>query len=73
MYLDKSTPEFERKIPTQPAVCTMEMTIYEILHKLVTKQVHRLFVVDSEQNPIGVLSLCDIIDIMNTGHVDTAQ
>jgi len=65
LYLDKATPEFEKTMVNQPLSCNTDMTIYEILHKLVTKRVHRLFVVDGEQIPIGVLSLCDIISMMN--------
>jgi CBS domain-containing protein len=68
-YLDKATPEFEKTMVRQPLSCNTEMTIYEILHKLITNRVHRLFVVDGEQKPIGVLSLCDIISMMNIDKV----
>jgi len=44
------------------------MTIYEALHKLVTRRIHRLFVLDAEK-PIGVLSLCDIISLMNVDRI----
>jgi len=68
LYLEKTTPEFEKNLLLQPISCSVGMTIYEALHKLVTRRIHRLFVLDAEK-PIGVLSLCDIISLMNVDRI----
>jgi len=69
LYLEKSIPDlFDKKNSQQPISCTNETSIYELLHKLTSNRIHRIFVVDSENRPIGVLSLCDIISMMNLDH-----
>jgi len=67
LYLEKGLPDFDRRQSHVPVTCTTTSSIYELLHKLASKHVHRLFVVDSFNRPIGVLSLCDIISMMNFG------
>jgi len=64
-YIQGSSPEFEKPLVHFPVSCTLDMNLYEVLHKLVAKRIHRLFIIDSQQKPIGVLSLCDIITMMN--------
>jgi CBS domain-containing protein len=65
MYLDKGTPEFDRRQSHLPVTCTLSSSIYEVLHKLATNHIHRIFLVDADNRPIGVISLCDIISMMN--------
>jgi predicted transcriptional regulator len=36
----------------------------KVLDLLTTKKVHRIFVTDSQQRPIGVISLCDLIRLL---------
>jgi len=69
LYLEKGTPEFQRNLSQSPVSCTLETNIYELLHKLASNHIHRLFVVDSDRKPIGVYSLCDIISMMNFEHM----
>jgi len=69
MYLDKGTQQFDRKQSLIPVACTVDTTIYEVLHKLSSKHIHRLFVTNNDNKPIGVLSLCDIISMMNLDHL----
>jgi len=66
MYLEKGTAEFDRKFSCSPISCTLETNIYELLHKLASSHIHRLFVIDGEHKPVGVLSLCDILSMMNS-------
>jgi len=69
LYSEKTLPDlFDKKNCTSPISCTLDTSIYELLHKLASNRIHRLFVVDSENKPIGVLSLCNIIAMMD--HVD---
>jgi len=65
LYLDKATPEFERKLSHNPICCNSDSNIYELLHKLSMNRIHRIFITDSENKPTGILSLGDIISMMN--------
>jgi len=69
LYLEKETPEFERRLSSSPISCNLESNIYELLHKLSVNHIHRIFVTDSENKPIGVLGLGDIISMMNMDRV----
>jgi len=41
--------------------CTLKSTIHDVILQLAQSHFHRLFVLDSDQKPIGVVSLGDII------------
>ncbi len=47
----------KRDVKTREVCVNLE----EVVRKLVASHVHRAFVVDAQQRPIGVVSLCDII------------
>eukprot|EP01118_Nematostelium_gracile_P017451 TRINITY_DN745_c0_g1_i1.p1 TRINITY_DN745_c0_g1~~TRINITY_DN745_c0_g1_i1.p1 ORF type:complete len:335 (-),score=75.45 TRINITY_DN745_c0_g1_i1:148-1152(-) len=65
LYLEKGTPSFDKVQAHSPVSCKLESTVYELLHKLSSVQIHRIFVIDDENKPIGILSLCDIISMLN--------
>eukprot|EP01104_Vermistella_antarctica_P010515 TRINITY_DN2813_c1_g1_i1.p1 TRINITY_DN2813_c1_g1~~TRINITY_DN2813_c1_g1_i1.p1 ORF type:complete len:333 (+),score=91.71 TRINITY_DN2813_c1_g1_i1:148-1146(+) len=46
--------------------CKPSDTIGAVVHILDTNHIHRLFVVDDDGKPIGVLSLCDLISFFNS-------
>jgi 5'-AMP-activated protein kinase, regulatory gamma subunit len=52
---------------TWPICCTEEETLEMALEKLTTKHIHRVYVIDKEKKPIGVLSLCDFITQLQYG------
>lgn len=47
-----------------PVVVSSRDTIESILYKVYTSKVHRVWVVDSAQRPIGVVALGDIISFL---------
>ena len=47
-----------------PICCTSETTITEVLDLLVNNKIHRIFLVDDEMKPMKVVSLCDVISIL---------
>jgi CBS domain-containing protein len=51
-----------------PLTCTLEDTLLTVLKKLKTKGTHRLWLIDADNKPIGVISLCDIINMF--AHLD---
>lgn len=62
-FLTKSNEFFKRH--QEPIVATMSETLESVLNKLNDNHIHRLFVVDAANRPIGVLSLCDLISHLN--------
>lgn len=67
LYLEKATVDFARSAPKSehPVICTMDSTLQDILAILDKNHVHRIFVVDKDRKPIDILSLCDIIELLN--------
>eukprot|EP01119_Soliformovum_irregulare_P015008 TRINITY_DN4178_c0_g4_i2.p1 TRINITY_DN4178_c0_g4~~TRINITY_DN4178_c0_g4_i2.p1 ORF type:complete len:316 (+),score=65.04 TRINITY_DN4178_c0_g4_i2:75-1022(+) len=65
LYLDKGNENFKDQSHT-PITCTVGDTLAQVLTKLVTHDVHRLFVVDAENKPTGVLSLGDLISVFES-------
>jgi len=45
--------------------CTLDNSIADVVSKLSTNKIHRIFVVDQQGKPIHVLSLCDVIEFLN--------
>ncbi len=47
----------------KPAVVTVtpNVPLYDVVHKLAKTGLHRLYVVDPEHKPIGVISLKDVL------------
>lgn len=58
-YLEKSARLFQKE--SDVITITATENVSSILDKLYTNHIHRLFVVDENRIPIGVLSLCDVI------------
>jgi len=52
---------------TWPICCTEEETLEMALEKLTAKHIHRVYIIDHEKKPIGVLSLCDFITQLQYG------
>jgi len=46
-----------------PVTCTMETTLEEVIEKLATNRVHRIFVVDHHFKPMNVLSLTTVMRV----------
>ncbi|KAL4431250.1 hypothetical protein ABPG75_006506 [Micractinium tetrahymenae] len=53
-------------LPHEPplAVCRLDSTFGEVLALLAGRHLHRLFVVDGEGRPVGVVSLTDILSLL---------
>lgn len=49
----------------KPVSCTTSSTILSVLEQLDDHHIHRVFVVDEQSKPIGVLSLCDVITFLS--------
>lgn len=47
-------------------VCTPENTLEEVLNMVHTKRLHRIFIVNKENRPVGLLSLTDFIHEIHT-------
>ncbi|EGD83241.1 hypothetical protein PTSG_03873 [Salpingoeca rosetta] len=41
--------------------CTLESTLGDVVDRLISTQVHRVFVVDDKKHPVGVVALRDVI------------
>jgi len=65
LYLDKCIPSFERRNSKTPICCLLTDTIKDVVAKLSKYHVHRLFVVDANNKPVDVFSLCDVISFLN--------
>lgn len=48
-----------------PVACMLDETLGSTIHKLDENKVHRIFVVDEQNHPSKVLSLCDAITFIN--------
>jgi len=64
LYLQKCRPEFTKENADHPITCTLEDSIFDLLDKMVSQHIHRIFIVDKEFKPIQVISVCDIITIL---------
>jgi len=65
-YILKSPLDFLKAMTAQSKLsvsitCNPSNTLEEVLVKAVTARVHRVWIVDSAQKPVGVVSLSDII------------
>jgi CBS-domain-containing membrane protein len=58
--------DFARKSNVRPAVkCTWETPLSSIIHQLSLFRAHRVWVVDSNDIPVGVVTLSTIMDFLN--------
>ena len=66
MYLEKSSelfPRYQNK-SLSPITVQKKDTMADTLKKISENQIHRIFIVDSENHLLNVLSLCDIISLL---------
>jgi len=59
-FLAKEKKEFSDK-PRHPIYATPQDTLGDIIKSLATHEIHRLFVVDGNHKPIGIISLRDVL------------
>jgi len=62
--LNSSSPDSKENTSLDPICCTLDDTIEQVLQKLSSKHIHRLFIVDKENRPQKVVTLCDILNIL---------
>lgn len=58
--------EFIRKANIKPVLkCTWNTPLSAVIHQLALFRVHRLWVVDADDKPVGVITLSSILDFLN--------
>ncbi len=57
----------------EPATCTAETSVGDVLHAMTKRQIHRMPVVDIEGRLIGIISLNDIARAANAGKLSLAD
>jgi len=62
-YLVKGTQSH----PHQPITCSESSTLEDVLRLLVTNRIHRVYVVDQFDRPIGLVSIADIVTVLREG------
>lgn len=60
-YLEKSTAAFGRENAVSPVSCAVDANFEDVLQKMMSRAVHRVFVVDDQRKPISVVSTSDVI------------
>lgn len=50
--------------PHDPVICDFESTLEEILKLMITNKVHRVYVLNNNQQPVGVITMQNIIEII---------
>jgi len=68
-FLASRIGEFKRDDISLLVSCTMDDTIQDIVQRMVSRHIHRIFIVDNNNKLIGVLSLCDIIQILSNSRL----
>jgi CBS domain-containing protein len=48
-----------------PIVCTPDATLGEVIQRVVAEKVHRMYVVDENSHPLGVITLTDILHLLH--------
>jgi len=62
-YLKKNVPTFKTRFP--PATVTLEDTFETLVMKLAVMRLHRLWIEDQQGKPIGVISLTDVLKLLD--------
>ena len=52
--------------PHAPITCNEDTTVIEVIKKLSENHIHRIYIVDKNERPIGIVSMSDIIVALNT-------
>jgi CBS domain-containing protein len=60
-FVELSLTSSSDKKPAVPVTCSPETHLTEVVEKLIGAKIHRVWVVDSAQRPIGVVTLTDIL------------
>lgn len=53
--------------------CTLDDTLYTIMEKIVKAEVHRLVVVDEQEQVVGIISLSDILQVIMTNFINALK
>mmetsp|Transcript_19789 Transcript_19789/g.75869 ORF Transcript_19789/g.75869 Transcript_19789/m.75869 type:complete len:336 (-) Transcript_19789:43-1050(-) len=64
-FLRLTNDHFKREQSLSPVVCSPDETIMSMLKKLHDNHIHRLFIVDADNKPVGVISLGDIVSYLH--------
>jgi 5'-AMP-activated protein kinase regulatory gamma subunit len=56
-FLDK----VQRKAPASPVRCSPDEKLDTVIDRLIQSRVHRLWITDENQKPVGVVALTDVI------------
>eukprot|EP00455_Lapot_gusevi_P019805 TRINITY_DN2108_c0_g1_i2.p1 TRINITY_DN2108_c0_g1~~TRINITY_DN2108_c0_g1_i2.p1 ORF type:complete len:100 (+),score=22.40 TRINITY_DN2108_c0_g1_i2:57-356(+) len=51
----------------EPACGTLEMTVREAMQQMIERRIHRIFIVDENNVPTGVVSVTDIMKFLSSG------
>ncbi|KAL2349290.1 hypothetical protein Fmac_003290 [Flemingia macrophylla] len=51
---------------TQPITCKPDSTLHDVIHTLASQSIHRIYVVDGQQEVVGVITLRDVISCFVT-------
>lgn len=51
---------------TQPITCKPDSTLQGVIHTLASKSIHRIYVVDEQDEVVGVITLRDVISCFVT-------
>jgi len=54
----------EKATIRNPITCTKESTLREVISKLSSEKIHRIYVVDEQERPIGIVTLSDIMPVL---------
>lgn len=57
----------------QPVTCSRQVTLVEALTTMIEKQVHRIWIVDSEHKPVGVFTFTDLFKLLRDHHAPLAR
>jgi len=68
VVMKRSAETFER--PFRAMYCFTTDTLQQVLQIFTTEQIHRLYIVDAEKKLLGVISLGDIIDVLDRLDLD---
>jgi CBS-domain-containing membrane protein len=63
LFLEKRVADLKhQRIP--PKTCTMQSTLETVVLKMAATHVHRIWIVDEHQHPIGLVSTTDLMNAL---------
>lgn len=54
----------QRQVPW----CRPHTTLGEVVEYIVQQHLHRVYVVDGSDRPVGIVTLSDILELLTSGH-----